>query len=592
MSDQELKLEQSIASAMGEEIIQPKVEAVQPAQPTAPTKPTAGIIRTTVQTVENTVAHEVLPRADQTKGEFDPNDNLHLHVNGFIGLSKTSYARVSAELDMWQEYIGAKAAESMSDREKAKQGISVSQIQAAVTAWEEYCAENYAGQELDVINDRQRKIYSYINNIADGLLLQYPVVKEKGLTNQFQRTSTMASGDIVGLVPDRDQKKFSLSEFMRRSSMNVVNEPFMFDVLCRNSYVAFRYAKPTRLEIGGLIRDIGNAVRGHVRDISQNVPALANTAAIRVAWKFIANRIKQISVKDTDDFNDLADIIRITDMNPIMNSLLGCAYPSGVNFNLACLANHQGGCGWNATRVIDPTLLTIDRKWLDTPEESAAYANMLNYSRKYSREESLKFIKNTNFQHDITPVWNRNKRACFILGVPSLTESFEAEEFFSELIRTELDGIRERAMTEQQYFTDRDEFLDGLVGTDYLHYISEYQVHPEEGTDGEVVVFRRNESDPKEFNQGIVNIIQENVEMATDLVSAVIKHYPFMSKTFVGLDNYICESCGEKAEGYEDLGYTPINIMSAFFTLASLMYTGRSTVGGNAKQEALLAVSQ
>jgi len=568
--------------------LEQQMAAMETQQP-VPVKKTV-VTHQTVQTAENTVAHDALPPRSQVQGQFDINDKSLTYLNGFIGLNKESYARVSQEQEMWQNYVAAQQFARMTDKQRDKEGISMSQVQAQITAWEEYVAENMPDLGLKEANDRQRTIYAFISNLADPLMMQYPVVREPGLTNVMQRTSEIATGDLNGLVPGRNRGTFSLSEYMRRSSLSVSKDPYNYDLLLRNSFIAIRYAKPNRLEAGELIDNIARVVRGHVRTVSQNLPALSNIAAIRVVWQFIRDKMMLCSVKDTSDFDELADVIRITDINVMACSLLELFYPNGVNFHMKCLADKS--CNWSRADIIDPSLLTIDRKWLDTAEESAAYANMMNFSRKYSREESLQFIADTDFKHEIEPVWNENRSACFILGVPSLTESFEAEQFFSELVRKQLDKIREESMTEEQYLQDREEFLNGLVGTDYLHYIAEYRVMPEPGTDGEPMIIRRREQDPAQFNQGIVNIIMENDEMAKNLVSSVIQHYPFMSKTFVGLANYACESCAGESDAFNDLGYTPINIMSTFFTLASLTYTGRSKVGENARQEALSAISR
>lgn len=553
----------------------------------APKKP---VTPQDVQTADTTLAHEILKPKSQAQGHFDMNDPNQTWVNGFIGLNKESYERVGNEQELWQNYTAAKQMAQMSDKQLQKEGITRSQIQAQIATWEEYVAERMPGIDLKEADARQMTIYSFITNLGDPLLLHYPVVREPGLTNQMQRTTDIATGDINGLVPSRDRGTFKLSEYMRRTSLSVSNDPYNYDLLLRNSYMAFRYAKPGRLEAGELIDKIARSVRGHVRTVSQNLPALANIAAIRVVWQFIRDKIIMCSVKDTSDFDELADVIRITDINTMACSLLELFYPHGVNFNLRCLGSES--CDWSRQDVIDPTLLVIDRKWLDTPEESAAYANMMNFSRKYSREESLEFIDKADFKHEIEPVWNEDRSACFILGVPSLTESFEAEAFFSDVVQKELNKIREQAMTEEEYFGKREEFLNGLVGTDYLHYVAEYRIMPPANTDGQPVIIRRREQDPTQFNQGIMDIIMDNDVMATNLVQAVIKHYPFMSKTFVGLANYACEKCGSHSDAYDDLGYTPINIMSAFFTLANLTYTGRSKVGENARQEALSALSQ
>lgn len=561
-------------------------------QPAAEPEPTPVVSKKVgaadIQDAKNTSNHVILPARSQSLGEYPEGAD---HFLGYIGLTKKSLVDINARLDLWQNWVAAEAWQKASDKERNKEGVTLSQITAQMTAWEEYCAEHFPGKTLEDINKEQYRIYGFLNNLADPLLAQYTIPYEKGLTNLSQRTSDVQGMNIYGLVPDpRNTKTFSLSELMRRSSMSASKSPYNYDLLLRNSYINLRYVKPSRLEVGELISDISKSVTGHVRTVSQNLPALSNVAAIRVIWKFLRDRILTCSVLDTSDFDELADVIRVTDSNVIAGGLLAQMYPQGVNFNLSCLG--ENNCGWNKRDIIDPTSLVINRKHLDTREESAVYANLQNYSRRYSREECMKLIKETDFQHDIQPVYNDDKTACFILGVPSLTESFEAEEFFTDLIKDKLQSIRESSMTEQRYFERRDEFLNGLVGTDYLHYVAEYHVLPTPGTDGKTVKYIRGESDPKEFNQGIVNIIQDNINMATGLVTAVITHYPFMSKTFVGMANYECEECKGKSASYEDLGYTPINIVSTFFTLASLTFTGQSKVGENAQAEALLAITK
>lgn len=570
---------------------QPEPEPVVTAQPAA-TKPRTVIKQDTIQTADNTVFKDTVPNKPQSLGDFDPKDQ-NITFKGFIGLNKQTIQALSAAVELYQAYLASKGLMALPATARKKEGYEDSELLAAITAWEEYCAANHPGVELEELDERYRSVYWHLRFIADTTMAQFPICHEPGLTNNTQRTTEVASNDLNGLMPkDNVLGKMSISEFMRRTSINATNSYYNYDLLLRNSFIALRLELPTRLELGNLIKDIATAVRGHVRQVSQNVPSLANAAANKVVWQFVKNKIKKHSVKDTGDFDELADVIRITDINVIAAALLSMMFPKGVPYTLSCLA--QASCGWHANRLIDPTSLVIDRSWLETPKEAAALANIFNFACKYSREDSLKFIKETNFQHDIEPIWNENNSTCLVLGVPSLTESFEANDFFAELIKSDLDRFREESITEADYIEKRDDYLNGLVGTDYLHYIAEYRVYDPSNPSAPPVIVKRAEHDPKEFNQGIVNIIQENDFMAAGVVQSVIKHYPYMSRTFVGMANYICENekCKGVNEAFEDLGYTPINIMSTFFTLASLMLSGQSTVGENVTQKALMDITQ
>lgn len=539
-----------------------------------------------IQTADKTLMGENLPNKSSLKEVFDPATTPDFFKT-FIGLNKNNYNKLNDVVTDWALYRSAVAYMSMSDKEREKADISISECQAAITKWTEYCEIHYPGVDMEVLNVRFLSIYGFIQNIFDPVLAQFPILQEKDVGNVSQFTTKLQRTDVNAMIPGRnkDDTKFSLSEFMSRTSLNSTGEAYQYDILLRNSYVALTYKRSSKLELADLINNIAKAVTGHVRHLQQNVPALSNIAVIRVIWNHIRDRILRVSMKDVNDFNELADVIRINDIQPIAAGLLANAYPRGVNFQLQCLGDD--GCDWTDTKVVDPTVFVRFRKHLDTLEESAAYANMLNFSRKYSREESRAFQKTTNYGRDLPPVYNRVKNSWFVIAVPTLTEAFEAEEYFAEYVKNRLNEIQQTSITQEQFIERRDELLNGLVGTDYLHYVSEYHTTSDTDSEANVIVIKRNEVKPEEFNQGLINIILENQEMGANLINAVITNYPYLSKTFVGMANYECPKCAGKASSMEELGYTPINIINAFFTLTSQTFTGRARAGENALEEAL-----
>lgn len=583
MNDKDLE---QIATGINQSAEQPAAAAVTPpnVQP-ATERPLVKIAD--IQTAETTLMADPTPSKPDTKGDFNPDDKGVSFFKTFIGLNKDNYNRLNETVTDWTLYRASLGYLSMSDKERDKLDITVSECQAAVAKWTEYCDQHYPGIDMEVLNTRFLALYGFIQNIFDPVMVQFPILNEQGISNQNQRTTKIATADVNGVVPSRakDDKRFSLSEFMRRTSLNSTGEAYQYDLLLRNSYVALSYKKSGKLDLADLINNIAKAVTGHVRHVQQNVPALSNIAVIRVIWNFIKDRIIRTSMKDVNDFDELADVILITDMQAITTALLDNAYPRGVNFQLQCLG--EDSCDWTKTKVIDPSVLVRDRKWLDTKEEAAAYGNMINFSRKYSREESIAFQRGTNYQHDIQPVYNHLKNSWFVLKAPTLSESFEAEEFFAEHIKEQISQIQQTSITEQQFVERRDELLNGLVGTDYLHYVSEYHTMSDNDPEQNVTIVRRSESPPDEFNKGLIDIILENQEMGADLIDTIVRHYPYMSKTFVGMSNYTCENCAGKSAGMEELGYTPINVINAFFTLTSQTFTGRARVGENAMEEAL-----
>lgn len=563
---------------------QPVVE-----QPVAPVvnAQTAVIQSSTIQTAENTVFKEKVENLPDSKGQFDDEDNDQTFFHGFIGLNKDNFKKLDEILTMWSSYSVAKTFATLPAAEQKKEQINPSEINAAIANWESYCEEHYPETTLEELDTRFRQLYGFLNSISDTMLVRYPTVSEKGITNASKRNSRAdsISSDVKGLTPDIKSGKFDLSVFMRRTALGSSKEAYRYDLLMRNSFLAMAIIKPSRLQQAGLIADIAKAVRGHVRSVSQNVPALANIVVYRVIWKFIVNHIEKASVKDTSDFDELADIIKITDINPLVVSLLAVAHPRGINFSLNCLGD-ENKCDWHSSEVIDPTSLVRDRSWLDTPEESAMYANSFNFSRAYSREEIIKAQDEVNYQRDIQPVYNKAKNACFILGVPSLSDAFETEAYFESVVKDKIAEIQQTSISEEQYKSRLDDFLNGIVGSDYLHYISEYHVYSDDA-DTPKRVFKRSDENPEEFNKGILSVITDAPDMGAALINAVITHYPFMTKTFVGMANSTCPKCKAKSAIGEELGYTPINPVMAFFTLTNLTLIGQTKVGEKATLKAL-----
>lgn len=550
----------------------------------------------TVQTADNTTFHDYLPPKSQSIGQFDPEDGKPF-FNAVMGLTSDNIENISKAIENWQNYILADNLKTSSPRELQRVGVTEEECQDYIRIWEEYCETSHPGKTVQDVTDQYRMVFQAFNAYVDTITVRFPVVKGDRLTNISARTSNavMQKSDITGRIPTKGGvlgKDQSLADFMVKAARGSQNEPHEYDLLLRNSYLAIKLPRPSRTDGGMLIKDIAKRLTGHVRSVQRHVPVLANIAVIEVIWKFLLKRMGASTMKDQTSAEELGDIVRINDINVIGAYLLSLFYPDGVRLALTCLSK-DGPCGHRSHDVIDPLLMVIDRKHLDTPEESAAYANMYNFSRKYSREESLEFIKNSNYGVEIPMVMNKNNTIGFVIGTPSINDSIEALGVYEDFIKAEMDDIRETSLDEKTYQTRVDEFLNGLVGTDYMHYISEYHIIPEDAG-APTVKIKRNEHDPVGYNQGLLKVITENEELGEELIKTVIEVYPYMSKTFIGLENVPCPNpeCNGTAAASDMLSYTPFNIISTFFTLAGLKISGLPQVGVKAINEALSSITQ
>jgi hypothetical protein len=105
----------------------------------------------------------------------------------------------------------------------------------------------------------------------------------------------------------------------------------------------------------------------------------------------------------------------------------------------------------------------------------------------------------------------------------------------------------------------------------------------------------RNGDNDAEFNKGIMKVLEDHTDWNKSVVSFVLNKAPYMSRTFVGVRNYICPKCRANSADTQDpesllerkLGYTPINVVYSFFIHTQLQWMATSAELESHKQEAL-----
>lgn len=458
--------------------------------------------------------------------------------------------------------------------------------------WQSFAAEHYPSFSPEALEERAGKMVGFYSEFLDDLRVRSNAIREDGISNLSDRGG-LFSPDVSGRKPGRDVKNMKDSDIMRRRVINSEDGRLVFDVELRNSFVKLSFLRPSKMDMGNLVNDIRSAIKGYVRRVNNNSATLARIAAGRVIWDFIAKRITYASVSNIGDFRQLASVIRWADIDVLTTALLRAYTNKGVHMHLVCASP---SCDWEGFELVDVERLVHHRDAHDTAEESAIYGNLFNHKVTYTIEETMDLIKKAKFGVDTTRVANDDDSIYFELGSPSLANAFQTFDYFSSRVSGELQDLRTKVLDPEEYETQRNMIYTSLGATEYIHWIDKFVAVGTPNTDEpDTVLSRDNAKDQDDFNMGLVEAIKDSTQFNSRLTSAIFNKTPYLSKTFCGIDNFVCPKCKAKREALEDpenikerkFGYTPIDPIMSFFTHVQLLLMAEATDGLNARVKAL-----
>lgn len=539
-----------------------------------------------VHTAENTtMKNRQIPQTAIVR-ELTEEEIAQGYITVFLGNSKASRDN-SAKL--MQPYIQLLTLRRMSEADPMQFGQAAAKQELD---WKAFIEKDYPEMTLDEAEELASRMVAFYSEFLDEVRMRSNAIREQGISNVSDR-GNLVTPDISGRKPGLGTKNLKASEIMRRRSINAEDGKLMFDIELRNSFTKLIMTRPSKMEMGNLINDIKASIKGYVRQVNNNSVVLARVAAARVIWQFIVKRLTYSSVSDIGSFEQLASIIRWSDIDVLTTSLLRAYTNKGVHMQLICAAP---SCGWKGFELIDPEKIVHHRSWHDTAEESAIYANLFNHKVTYTAEETLALIKKANFGLDTNKVHNEDKSIYMELASPSLADAFATFDYFSGRITPMLADLRTKIIDPEEYETQRNMLYTDLGATEYIHWISKFVgVAPPNSEEKDVVLDRDAAGDQNDFNEGLLETIKESTFLNMTLTKDVINKTPFLSKTFVALQNFDCPKCKKNQEQFEDpqglkerkLGYTPIDPIMSFFTHIQLLMMNSATESLEAKVKAL-----
>ena len=535
---------------------------------------------TDTHTPENTPLKKHLDSLPESVGKVEDNEVTRGqgYTTVYIGNSKKDFDSVQELVSIWF---------SVSSIRNASQGnrIKDSMLNAAIAEWKQYCDEKFPGVSYDEMEVRAADMYRYLQNTSDPIMVKTRMMLEDA-PNVYQASDAIVMRDITGMVPSASVRGNSMAEDMERGGARGNASPYLYAVNLRNSFCKFQFSRGHKTDAATMINEINATIRGYVRTVGGNSLVLSTIAGYRAVWNWLVPYITWSSVDGIADFNDLARVIRFRDMEVILAALLSSFEDDEANMDLRCF---NLGCDWSSYEKINPALLVRHRPTAHTDEELAILGNIFNNTARYNIKQVLDFIDASNCGVEDCYVYNEKQTVRLTMGNTSLAEAFAALDYMVTQIDPQIASARNTITDQAALEAQIGIILSGVGGCEFLHWVKEFALMPEPGSEEQPRVFRRRDVDQLEFNKGLRGALKDDYldKQVTRFVYTVA---PYMTKTFIGLRNCKCPKCGKGAEEVNqqarNLGYTPIDVFMTFFTHTQFMLVRRAEAKQRAELEA------
>lgn len=374
-------------------------------------------------------------------------------------------------------------------------------------------------------------------------------------------------------------KNLGMKDRMRRSFNNAGDDPTSFSMILMDSRIFLKMSNPTPLDLVLLIQTIADKLQGYGKRQRVTSLQLERALIVRCIMEFVIGRLTYWSVSDILDTRELLTVIKESDAKAIAATLLASSAPKGVNYYMTCLADK---CNFSETRLIDAAHLTVYDDDRYPKEYHEQISKILSTGHKYTVEElmasDVPYIDVDGSVIDQT-LSIRNGRVVLKLKSPYLSDYFTCYDNAAARINPTLRQLAVQYPTPQKFKEAKAAFMGSIRSIDYLQWVDEMIVYPDDGTEGDPEVYKRSEN-PAEFDEGVLDCLGSDDRLAAIFLEKVIQVVPRMTYTFVGIPWDQCPKCKENATMRSShKGFTPIDPVLAFFDHTQMLITLRQELG-------------
>ncbi|AEV89530.1 hypothetical protein OBP_093 [Pseudomonas phage OBP] len=504
-------------------------------------------------------------------------DDLQPSLPLFIGTLKEEHAII---------YRAATSYLGMVDAQKKGNERAVNIFKSQ---FEEIRAEHFPGSEDAVLFPMLTNYFHFFFNGLDRTLVRDETIdlaQTADVGNTFPgKAGPMA---LVNPLTPSVNATMGVRERMRRNFLRAYDRPDSFNLVLENSLIFMKVKVPEPLELVRLINDIVIKLRQYGEKYQVSSLHLERAGIGKILVNFILDRLSYHSVKGIDDPYELKSIILANDLNQIAQTLLCITQPKGVAFRMYCLANK---CNYSENVIIDPTSMLLELGNTMPEKRWELLQDVVNNGRKLSREEIAANppVYLDKEGKEIKPgVDLKDGTGRLLIGVPTMGEYFAAFDAMAERLNPELRQLAVDFPNQKIYSEKRKEVVAALRGGEYLQWFRAYEIFPPVGEEGDNEIITR-EEDPKEFDEGLMDIFNKDDDLYYDAIQQIITYAPRMTYTFVGIKDDVCPNCKKKAEGVDreaTPGFTPVDPVLNFFDHTRMMINVQ-TFNGTLQEDSL-----
>lgn len=444
----------------------------------------------------------------------------------------------------------------------------------------EHKEKNFSGVDDKELGELLMNYFTFFNRGLDRLQMREEFVKETNVEN-MQNVLETAHGKLGLIQPAQpgSMKNLSMKDRMRKNFGRAAGAPDGFSVMLMNSRVFMRIKLPTPMDLLLLINRIAEALSGWGSRERLTSLELERALITREVMNFVIEHATYWSVSDILDARELFNVIKTKDADVLAVAILAASSPKGVNYKLTCLADK---CGYSQDHLLDAANLTQFDAVRYPPAYMEQVKQILNKGTKFSIEE----LKASDVPYidvdgnEIDPILTlKNGKVSLTMGDPYLSDYFECFDNAAERINPELRKLAVQ-FSGKKFKEARSNFMGSIRTINYLQWVSKMTFHAEPGSGNEDEVYLR-ETNPKEFDEGLLDCLSSEEELAGLFLDKIIRVVPRMAYTTVGLLHDECPGCKAKAEHQAGIqkGFTPIDPILSFFDHSQILIALRRELG-------------
>lgn len=399
-------------------------------------------------------------------------------------------------------------------------------------------------------------------------------------SNVFDRPAGPAG--VIEKTTVKTVKDKGIRDRMRRSVLKAMGACDSITVTLPNSRIVLRIPVPTPWEMASLFNKISTALNynqfgGRIRVSSLHLERAMITRTI-VMW--VLERANYWSVKDILEAEELLEVIQREDADLIATAILTSAAPKGLSYRLHCLADK---CNYVEDKLIDPANLVV----FDDIRYPQVYMDqvleMLNTGKKFTKQE----LKETRVPYvDVNGEVLDDKIVAvggeieFKIGSPYLSDYFTCFDHAANLLNKEIRDLATQFPNAKEFAEKRKELMSSMRMIDYLQYFESMTLKADPLNEEEKDEVISRSENPGEFNQGLIDIFNNDEVLYGEALTKVLTIVPRMSYSFVGIADDTCPKCKEKHPHTEIRnGFTPIDPILNFFDQARMLIMVRRDMG-------------